>query len=50
MSIHNIQYTYNYVITIHLYIYLLTVLVTRNRANCNLIGHVGCYDYMVTYM
>ena len=23
--------------------------VTRNRGNCNLIGHVGCYDYTCTY-
>ena len=24
--------------------------VARNGVNCNLIGRVGCYDYMVTYV
>ena len=29
---------------------LLVSTVTRNNGNCNLIGRVGCYDHMVTYM
>ena len=29
---------------------LLVSTVVRNGGNCNLIGHVGCFDCMVTYM
>ena len=29
---------------------LLVSTVVRNGGNCNLIGHVGCFDCIVTYM
>ena len=33
-----------------LYHNLLVNIAARNSGNCNLIGHVVCYDYMVIYM
>ena len=41
--------TYNSVVDVKLFKITIST-VARTSGNCNLIGHVGCYDCMVVYM